>query len=142
MKFIFIINGPNLNYLGKRENKIYGKINFNYYLNNIKKNIINFKIYYYQTNLENKIINKLFKLNYNKNCIGILLNAGGLSHTSLILLDCIKSINILIIEIHISNIYNRENIRSYSIISKGIKGIIIGLNLKSYLLGIYGIILK
>ncbi|XBT18357.1 MAG: type II 3-dehydroquinate dehydratase [Candidatus Shikimatogenerans sp. Tduv] len=140
MRKIYIINGPNLNYLGKREINIYGNLSFKNFLKKIKKKFLNINIKYYQTNSESKIINKLYYLNKKKNINGILLNAGAYSHTSLAISDCIKSIKIPIIEIHISNIFNRESIRTISLISKNCKGIIIGFGLKSYILGIYNFI--
>ncbi|XCC45302.1 MAG: type II 3-dehydroquinate dehydratase [Candidatus Shikimatogenerans sp. Ttur] len=136
-KYIYIINGPNLNFIGKREIKIYGNKSFNCFYkklkNKYKKNI---KLKYFQTNSESKIINKLYKLN-KKNIYGILLNAAAYSHTSLSILDCIKSIKIPVIEIHISNIYKREKIRNISLISKNCKGIIVGFGLLSYDIALY-----
>ncbi|XBT18678.1 MAG: type II 3-dehydroquinate dehydratase [Candidatus Shikimatogenerans sp. Tcar] len=139
MKKIYIINGPNLNYLGKREINIYGILSFEKFLNLLKKKFKNINIKYYQTNSESKIINKLYYLN-NKKIKGILLNAGAYSHTSLAISDCIKSIKIPIIEIHISNIFNRNNIRKKSLLSKNCVGFISGFGLKSYILGIYNFI--
>ncbi|XBT18521.1 MAG: type II 3-dehydroquinate dehydratase [Candidatus Shikimatogenerans sp. Tder] len=136
MEKIYIINGPNLNYLGKREINIYGTLSFKKFLVILNNKFKNINIKYYQTNSENKIINKLYYLN-NKKIKGILLNAGAYSHTSLAISDCIKSINIPIIEIHISNIFNRDKIRKISLISKNCIGIISGFGLISYILGIY-----
>ncbi|WGH25808.1 MAG: 3-dehydroquinate dehydratase [Candidatus Shikimatogenerans bostrichidophilus] len=145
MKKIIIINGPNINNIGKREPKLYGKININKYFYKIKKKYLNknikIKIYYY--NSEGKIINKLHKIELNKEKIlGIIINAGAYSHTSLALSDTIKYINSYIIEVHISNIFNREKIRHKSLISPFCNGIIIGLGLKVYEIGIISLILN
>ncbi|WXB47399.1 MAG: type II 3-dehydroquinate dehydratase [Candidatus Shikimatogenerans sp. Tmey] len=139
MKKIYIINGPNLNFLGKREINIYGLLSFKKFLIILKKKFKTINIKYYQTNSESKIINKLYKLN-KKKIKGVLLNAGAYSHTSLALSDCIKAINIPVIEIHISNIFNREKVRNISLISKSCIGFIGGFGLKSYILGIYNFI--
>ncbi|XBT18177.1 MAG: type II 3-dehydroquinate dehydratase [Candidatus Shikimatogenerans sp. Tser] len=138
---IYIINGPNFNYLGKREVNIYGNLSFKQILLKIKKKFKNIKIKYFQTNSESKIIDILYFLNKKKNIKGILLNAAAYSHTSLAISDCIKSIKIPIIEIHMSNIFKRSIIRNKSLISKNCKGIIIGLGINSYILGIYNFLI-
>ncbi|MDH3004999.1 MAG: 3-dehydroquinate dehydratase [Candidatus Shikimatogenerans sp. JK-2022] len=138
MKTIIIINGPNINLIGTREKEIYGKININYYLKKIKlryiKKKINIKIY--NTNSESKIIKYLqISKKYKKKILGIIINAGAYTHTSLAISDTIKyliSEEIKIIEIHISNIYNREDIRHKSLISPYCTGIIIGFGIIVY----------
>ncbi|WP_212113123.1 type II 3-dehydroquinate dehydratase [Candidatus Shikimatogenerans silvanidophilus] len=138
-KKIIIINGPNLNFIGKREPILYGNISFEDFLKKLIKKYINIDIKYFQTNSEEKIINFLQKeelYNDNKKNKIILLNAGAFSHTSLAIHDAIKSININVIEIHITNIFSREKIRNKSIISPACKGIICGFGLKSYELAI------
>tara|TARA_B100000902_G_scaffold139745_1_gene137821 strand:+ start:5846 stop:6256 length:411 start_codon:yes stop_codon:yes gene_type:complete len=127
---VLIINGPNLNLLGKREKSIYGKVSFDEYLISLKKEFSNIVIDYYQSNIEGEIIDKLhnsdIKYNY------ILLNAGGYTHTSVSIRDAISSINTSVIEIHISNIYSREEFRKTSLLSEKCIAVICGLGLDSY----------
>ncbi|WP_185873795.1 type II 3-dehydroquinate dehydratase [Blattabacterium cuenoti] len=136
MKKISIINGPNLNLLGKREPNLYGTENFIDYLNKIKKKKIfsNIEISYYQSNYEGKIIDFLHKIGFNYD--GIILNAGAYTHTSLGIADAIKAITSPVIEVHISNIYAREHFRKQSFLSSVCQGSILGFGLKSYELGI------
>ncbi|MDH3004781.1 MAG: 3-dehydroquinate dehydratase [Candidatus Shikimatogenerans sp. JK-2022] len=146
-KKIIIINGPNINLIGIREVKIYGKKKIKEYLNNLKKlyfkKKIKIKIYF--LNSESKII-KLLQIiknkNINKNILGIIINAGAYSHTSLVISDTLKYIKkyINIIEVHVSNIFKREQIRHKSYISSNCIGIIIGLGLSVYNLGILSLI--
>lgn len=142
MKNVVIINGPNLNILGKREINIYGNENFKKYLEKIKhfEFFKNFKIKYYQSNSEGKIINKLQDLGFNKNINGIILNAGAYSHTSLAIADSIKSIFVPVIEVHITNIYSREYFRHKSYISQFCKGVICGFGLNSYKLALISLL--
>jgi len=125
-----IINGPNLNLLGKREKMIYGNISFEDYLIKLREEFNNFKIDYYQSNIEGELINKLQEIGYTYDFI--LLNAGGYTHTSVSIADCIKAIETPVIEIHISNIYSREEFRRKSLISSSSKAVICGLGLNSY----------
>ncbi|WP_185876776.1 type II 3-dehydroquinate dehydratase [Blattabacterium cuenoti] len=136
MNKITIINGPNLNLLGKREPELYGNENFLDYLNKLRKKEIfsNIKIDYHQNNSEGKIIDLLHSLEFKTN--GIILNAGAYTHTSLGISDAIKSISTPVIEIHISNLYLRETFRRKSFLSPVCKGTIFGFGLKSYELGI------
>ncbi|WP_185877323.1 type II 3-dehydroquinate dehydratase [Blattabacterium cuenoti] len=136
MKKINIINGPNLNLLGIREIDLYGKINFNDYLNELrKKNLFKkINIDYYQNNCEGKIIDFLHKIGFESD--GIILNAGAYTHTSIGISDAIKSISTPVIEVHISNIHSRESFRKKSYITSVCKGTIFGFGLKSYELGI------
>ena len=127
---VIIINGPNLNLLGKRETDLYGSINFDDYLLKLKKKYSNFSIDYYQSNVEGEIINKLHEVGFSYD--SIILNAGGYTHTSVAILDAMLAINTQVIEVHISNIYSREDFRERSILSKGASGLVVGFGLKSY----------
>lgn len=144
MKKILIINGPNIKYIGKREPNIYGNLNITKYFKNLKKkyktnNNIKIKILNY--NSESKIIDCLQQNEINKKeLLGIIINAGAYSHTSLAIADTIRYLNIKIIEVHISNIFNREKIRHNSFISPYCKGIIIGFGLKGYEMAILNLI--
>ncbi|AER40813.1 MAG: type II 3-dehydroquinate dehydratase [Flavobacteriales bacterium] len=135
-KKISIINGPNLNLLGKREPELYGTINFIDYLNKLKRKKIfsNMEITYFQSNHEGKIIDILHNIGFQSD--GIVLNAGAYTHTSLGIADAIKSISSPVIEVHISNIHSRESFRKKSFLSSVCKGTIFGFGLKSYELGI------
>ena len=125
-----IINGPNLNLLGKRENTIYGDISFDEYLKNLKNEFPKISIDYYQSNIEGELINKLQNIGFSYD--NILLNAGGYTHTSVAIADCIKVIDTPVTEIHISNIYAREEFRKKSLLSSNCKAVICGLGLDSY----------
>ena len=127
---IMIINGPNLNLLGKREEDIYGDISFEDYLIELKEEFNDFEIGYYQSNVEGELIDKLQEAGYTYDVI--LLNAGGYTHTSVAIADCIKAIDTPVIEVHISNIYSREEFRKKSLLSPNCKAIICGLGLDSY----------
>ncbi|MDH3004878.1 MAG: 3-dehydroquinate dehydratase [Candidatus Shikimatogenerans sp. JK-2022] len=145
MKKILIINGPNLNLIGKREKKIYGNKNIFYYLKKLKKNFFkkNIKILFTFLNCEGEIINLLQKLYIkNKNLLGLIINVGAFSHTSLAISDTLKYIKkkIKIVEVHISNIFKREKIRHKSLISTYTNGIILGFGLKVYYLGIISLL--
>ncbi len=134
---IIIINGPNLNLLGKREVDIYGKISFDEYLMILKKKYSDFQIDYFQSNIEGEIINRI--QDSDKNYNAILINAGGYSHTSVAILDAIKAISCQVIEVHISNIYSREEFRTHSLLSSACKAVICGFGLKSYDLAIHSL---
>ena len=131
---VMIISGPNLNLLGKREEAIYGNISFNDYLKNLKDEFLKLEIDYYQSNVEGELINKLQEVGFSYDFI--LLNAGGYSHTSVALTDCVKSIETPVIEVHISNIYAREEFRKKSLLSPNCKAVICGLGLDSYKAGL------
>ena len=131
---LIIINGPNLNLLGKREPEIYGKISFETFLANLRQRYPQIIINYFQSNIEGELINKIQEAdNY---CDGILLNAGGYTHTSVALADAVAAIETEVLEIHISQPLAREMERHISLLSKYCKGTISGLGLKSYTLGI------
>ncbi len=129
-----IINGPNLNLLGQRETNIYGNQNFEGYLSQLKTNFPNKEIEYYQSNVEGEIINKLHEVGFSYQ--GILLNAGGYTHTSVAIADAVKAIETPVIEVHLSNIDAREDYRRTSFIGPACKGSISGFGLHSYYLGL------
>ena len=133
-----IINGPNLNLLGKREEAIYGNISFDEYLKTLKDEFPNLNIEYFQSNVEGELINKLQEVGFSYDYI--LLNAGGYTHTSVALTDCVKAIETPVIEVHISNIYSREEFRQKSLLSPNCKAIICGLGLDSYKAGLLTLI--
>ena len=138
MKKIIIINSPNLNLLGIRETSIYGKQSFNDYLNDLRANYSSVEIEFYQSNIEGELIDKLQKVGFSYD--GIILNAAAYTHTSVGIADAIAAIQTPVIEVHISNIYNREEIRQTSLISKNVKGVICGFGLKSYELALEALI--
>ena len=127
---VIIINGPNLNLLGKREPSIYGNITFDNYLKKLRVIFKHIKIDYYQSNIEGELINKLHEIGFLYDMI--LLNAGGYTHTSVALSDAIAAIKTPVIEVHISNIYAREYFRKKSLLSQNCKAVICGLGLDSY----------
>ena len=134
MKNICIINGPNLNLLGKRETSIYGTTPFETFLQNIRNECKDITIDYFQSNHEGAIIDKLQEVGFTAD--GILLNAAAYTHTSIAIADAIRAIKAPVIEIHISNIHARETYRQHSFIAPVCKGSISGFGLDSYRLGI------
>lgn len=133
MKLI-IINGPNLNLLGIRETSIYGNTSFEDFLITLQKKYPQIKIEYFQSNIEGEIINKLHETGFSYD--GIILNAGGYTHTSVAIADAIAAIKTPVIEVHISNIFSREDYRKTSLIAPNCKGSIAGFGLDSYRLAI------
>jgi len=131
---VIIINGPNLNLLGKREVSIYGNISFDDYMKDLKDKFPRINLSYFQSNVEGEIINKLHEIGFSYDCI--LLNAGGYTHTSVAIADAISSIDSDVIEIHISNIYSREEYRKKSLLSEKCKAVICGFGLDSYRLAL------
>ncbi|MBN7809354.1 type II 3-dehydroquinate dehydratase [Algoriphagus sp. H41] len=131
---IQIINGPNLNLLGKREPEIYGSESFEDYFEQLKKRFPQVELHYFQSNVEGELINKIHEVGFSFDAI--LLNAGGYTHTSVAISDAIAGVTTPTLEVHISNIYKREEFRHKSIISKSCVGMISGLGLKGYELGI------
>lgn len=131
---ILILNGPNLNLLGKRETNIYGTRSFEDFFENLKKNYPNISLSYFQSNIEGEIISKLHEVGFEYD--GIILNAGAYTHTSIGIGDAIKAIETPVVEVHISNTFSRETFRHQSYISPNVKGIIIGFGLQSYKLAI------
>lgn len=134
MKKLIIINGPNLNLLGKREPEIYGNETFKDYLNKLKSKFEDVNLDYFQSNIEGELINKLQDVGYSYD--GIILNAAAYTHTSIGIGDAIKAITTPVIEVHISNTFSRENFRHQSYISPNANGVILGFGLKSYDLAI------
>lgn len=130
MKNIIIINGPNLNLLGKRQPEIYGDINFDDFIVEQKEKFPSLSIEYFQSNIEGEIIDKLHEVGFDFD--GIILNAAAYTHTSVGIGDAVASISSPVIEVHISNTYSREEFRHVSFISPHAKGIILGFGLKSY----------
>lgn len=135
---IMIINGPNLNLLGRREPEIYGSNSFEAYLDELRKKMPDVNIDYYQSNIEGELINKMQEVGFTYD--GIVLNAGAYTHTSIALQDCIRSLKAPVVEVHISNVHKREEFRHKSIISCACLGVICGFGLDSYRLAIEGII--
>ena len=131
---VIIINGPNLNLLGKRDVAIYGNISFEEYFSSLKENYSDIELSYFQSNIEGELIDKLQEVGFSYDYI--LLNAGGYSHTSVSISDAISSIETPVIEVHISNIYSREEFRTKSLLSKNCKGVICGFGLDSYKLAL------
>lgn len=137
---IQIINGPNLNLLGVREPGIYGDNSFESYLPVLRAQFPDVEIDYYQSNIEGELINKMQEVGFS--CDGIVLNAGAYTHTSIALLDCIKSLTAPVIEVHISNVHSREEFRHHSMISPACLGVIAGFGLDSYRLAVEAIVTK
>lgn len=132
---IQIINGPNLNLLGKREPGIYGKDTFETYLENLRHRYPDDEIRYYQSNVEGELVDKIHEVGFGA-VDGIVLNAGAYTHTSIALLDALKAVETPAIEVHISNIHQREEFRHRSMISAACVGVLCGFGLDSYRLAI------
>ena len=137
---IQIINGPNLNLLGKREPDIYGNSSFEDYLIKLREKYPDVQIDYFQSNIEGEMINKMQEVGF---CYdGIVLNAGAYTHTSIALHDCIRSIVAPVIEVHISNVHRREEFRHHSMISSACHGVICGFGMDSYRLAVEGLLMN
>ena len=134
MKKIQIINGPNLNLLGKREPTVYGNSSFEDYLDTLRARYPQCEIAYYQSNVEGEMINKIHEVGFTYD--GIVLNAGAYTHTSIALHDAIKAVTTPVVEVHISNVHARESFRHVSILSAACKGVILGFGLDSYRLAV------
>ena len=137
---IQIINGPNLNMLGVREPQIYGEKGFEDYLQQLRKTYPGVIIDYFQSNIEGELINKIHEVGFDVD--GIILNAGAYTHYSIALLDAIKCVTTPVIEVHISNVHQREEFRKHSVISPACKGVICGFGLDSYRLAIESLLNK
>lgn len=135
---IQIINGPNLNLLGIREPGVYGNMGFEEYLQILKAKYTDIEISYYQSNVEGELINKLHEVGFSYD--GIILNGGAYTHTSVAIADAIAAINTPVIEVHISNIYAREEFRHVSLTGKNCKGVLTGFGMDGYRLAIENII--
>ena len=133
---IQIINGPNLNLLGQREPGIYGSESFDSYLATLRAKYPDVEIDYYQSNVEGELINKMQQAGFFDGYDGIVLNAGAYTHTSVALHDCIRSLRCPVIEVHISNVHQREEFRHHSFISSACRGVICGFGLNSYRLAV------
>ena len=131
---ILIVNGPNLNLLGRREPGIYGSASFEDYLPQLRQRYPDVEIDYFQSNIEGVLIDKMQQEGFS--CDGIVLNAGAYTHTSVALHDCIRSLRCPVIEVHISNVHRREEFRHHSMISAACQGVICGFGLDSYRLAI------
>jgi len=131
---IIIINGPNLNLLGKREPEKYGKHSFEDFYKELEEGFPEVKLDYFQSNVEGELINKIQEVGFSYD--GIILNAGGYTHTSIALADAIAAIESPVIEVHITNIYAREEFRHKSLLSPNCKAIIAGMGLDGYGLAI------
>ncbi|MEE0975894.1 MAG: type II 3-dehydroquinate dehydratase [Muribaculaceae bacterium] len=136
MMKILIINGPNLNLLGQREPGIYGSQSMEEYLDVLRQRTRNYEIEYFQSNHEGDIIDKLHQVGFDSNYLGIVLNAGAYTHTSLAIADAISAIKVPVIEVHISNVHAREQVRHHSMISAVCRGVIAGFGMNSYNLAI------
>lgn len=134
MKKIIIINGPNLNLLGKREPEVYGSLTFSEFLETIREKYPNVELDYFQSNIEGELIDKIQEVGFSYD--GIVLNAAAYTHTSIGIGDAVKAIETPVIEVHISNTYSREEFRHQSYISPVAKGVILGFGLQSYELAI------
>ena len=143
---ILIINGPNLNLLGRREPGIYGSSSFEDFLPKLRERYPQVEIEYFQSNVEGELINKMQEAGISPDpsrkgeYAGIVLNAGAYTHTSIALHDCIRAINTPVIEVHISNVHTREEFRHHSMISAACRGVICGFGLDSYRLAIEALI--
>ena len=138
MKHIQIINGPNLNLLGKREPTVYGNQTFDAYLVELKAQFAEVEIDYFQSNSEGALIDKIHEVGFSYD--GIILNAGAYTHTSIAIADAIRSITVPVLEVHISNVFKRESYRHHSYLSDACKGCIIGFGLDSYRLALDAIL--
>ena len=131
---IQIINGPNLNLLGKRETDVYGNEPFEKYLEKLKQRFPSAELHYYQSNVEGEIINQLHKIGFDYH--GIVLNAGAYTHTSVAIHDAVAAIKTPVVEVHISNIYAREEFRHVSLITSKCAGLITGFGLEGYAMAV------
>ena len=134
MMKIEIINGPNINLLGKREPSIYGSVTFEDYLSELRHRFPDVEIGYFQSNIEGELIDRIQQVGFDAD--GIILNAGAYTHTSIALQDAIRSVTSPVVEVHISNVHAREEFRHRSMISCACKGVILGFGLDSYRLAL------
>jgi len=139
---IAIVNGPNLNLVGKREKDVYGTESFESFIANLDQQFNGIELVYLQSNVEGELINFLHALNEQKDVAGILLNPGGYTHTSIALADAVAGIDIPTIEIHMTNIFAREDFRHVSYVGRAAIGSISGFGMESYLLGVLKLLNK
>ena len=137
---IQLINGPNINLLGKREPSIYGSQSFDDYLKELEKSYPQVEFTYYQSNVEGEMINKIHEVGFDFD--GIVLNAGAYTHTSIALQDAIRAVKTPVIEVHISNVHQREEFRHKSMIACACKGVICGFGLHSYRLAVEALLME
>lgn len=137
---IQIINGPNLNLLGQREPGIYGSETMESCLARLRERYPEIQIDYYQSNVEGELIDKMQQVGFFEGYDGIVINAGAYTHTSVALHDCIRSLKCPVVEVHISNVHQREEFRHHSMISAACLGVVCGFGLDSYRLGVEAII--
>ena len=138
MKKIQIINGPNLNLLGRREPGVYGARSFDDYLADLRRRYPDVRIEYFQSNVEGELINCIHEVGFD--CDGIILNAGAYTHTSIALQDAIRAVKAPVVEVHISNVHAREAFRHVSMIACACRGVICGFGLDSYRLALEGLL--
>lgn len=138
MKRIQIINGPNLNLLGKREPSVYGNQTFEAYFSELKAQFPDVTLEFFQSNTEGAIIDQLHEIGFSYD--GIVLNAGAYTHTSIAIADAIRSIQTPVVEVHISNVFKRETYRHHSFLSEACNGCIVGFGLDSYRLAVDAIV--
>lgn len=131
---LLLLNGPNLNLLGIREPGVYGAEAFDLYFTGLKHQFPQIQLEYYQSNVEGELINKLHETGFSYD--GIIFNAGGYTHTSVAISDAIAAIKTPVVEVHISNVYKREEYRHVSLMSKNCAGVITGFGLESYKLAV------
>ncbi len=134
MKKILVLNGPNLNLLGVREKSIYGDQDFLSYFEELKKRFTTIQLEYFQSNSEGILIDKIHEIGFEYD--GIVMNAGAYTHTSIAIGDAIAAVRTPVIEVHISNVHQREEFRHHSFLAKNCQGVICGFGLDSYRLGI------
>ena len=140
MNRILVLNGPNLNLLGTREPQIYGYTTMDDVIEDLQSRFSGIEIEYFQSNCEGEIIDKLHAVGFDSQCIGVALNAGAYTHTSLAISDAIAAIKTPVVELHISNVHARESIRHTSLISPVCRGVIAGFGVDSYRLAIEAIL--
>jgi len=140
MKKILIVNGPNLNLLGRREPDVYGSQSFDDYLSELRSHYAGqVELSYYQSNVEGELVNRLQEAGFGE-VDGIVLNAGAYTHTSVALGDCIRAIEAPVVEVHISNVHAREAFRHRSLLAAACRGVICGFGLDSYRLAVEGLL--
>ena len=139
MNRIIILNGPNLNLLGKRETEIYGVHDFKGYLEKLRERYPDVRLDFFQSNMEGALIDKIHEVGFGK-CDGIILNAGAYTHTSIAIMDAIKAVSTPVVEVHISNVFARESYRHHSMISEACKGVVTGFGLDSYRVALEGLL--
>lgn len=134
MKHIEIINGPNLNLVGVREPEVYGSVSMEQFVDSLRQRFADIEIGYFQSNIEGELIDRIQQVGFSAD--GLVINAGGYSHTSVALHDALAAVAAPAVEVHISNIFAREDYRHHSLLSSACRGMVCGLGLKGYALAI------